>query len=185
MKSPIQRSNRLLNRCSNSVGLYVGLTLFMILQCNPVSAVPIEEDPNGFEGIPWGTLLSGMNRFIKVDDNGHMQTFQPIEQPPMFGGTPVDAIRFTTFQHRFGRVTVRYRGKTAHEVILNHLQSTYGPLDQTPGQIAVGPVKVYAWHGLHTEVTLRFEADIERGIIFIESRTLPERWSEEGPSTVF
>ena len=185
MKSPIQQSNRLLNLCSNPTGLYVGLTLCMILHCNPASAVPIEEDPNGFEDIPWGTLLSDMNRFIKVDDNGRTQTFERNEHPPMFGGTPVDAIRFTAFQDRLGRVTIRYSGKPAHTVILSHLQSTYGPLDQTPGQIAVGPVKVYAWHGFHTEVTLRFESNIERGIIFIESRTLPERWLEEGPSTVF
>jgi len=169
----------------NPVGLYVGLALCVILQCSPASAVPIEEDPNGFEDIPWGTLLSDMNRFIKVDDNGHTQTFERNDYPPMFGGTPVDTIRFTAFRNRFGRVTIRYSGKTVHEVILNHLQSTYGPLDRTPGQIAVGPVKVYAWHGFHTEVTLRFEAPLERGIIFLESRTLPERWSEEGPSTVF
>ena len=185
MRSPIQRSNRLRHLFSNRVGLYAGFTLCLILQCNPAPAVPIEEDPNGFEDIPWGTILSDTDRFVKISDTGHTQTFERKDQPPMLGGTPVDTIRFTAFQNRFGRVTIRYHGSTAHEAILKHLQSAYGPLDRTPGQIAVGPVKVYAWHGFQTEVTLRFEANVERGIIFFESRTLPERWSEEGPSTVF
>jgi hypothetical protein len=51
---------------------------------------------------------------------------------------------------------------------MNYLQARYGPLGRTPGQIAVGSVKVYAWHGFHTEVTLRFENRLERGIIFLK-----------------
>ncbi|MBK9307789.1 MAG: hypothetical protein IPM58_12040 [Nitrospira sp.] len=68
---------------------------------------------------------------------------------------------------------------------MRYLQSQYGPLDHTPGQIAVGSVKVYAWHGVHTEVTLRFESKIERGIIFFESRTLPEKLADGTSATVF
>ncbi|NJL16311.1 MAG: hypothetical protein HC938_03040 [Nitrospira sp.] len=49
---------------------------------------------------------------------------------------------------------------------MTYLQAKYGLLDRTPGQIAVGSVKVYAWHGFHTEVTLRFENRLDRGIIF-------------------
>ena len=185
MRLPIQQSNRLFNLFSSPIGFYAGLTLCLILQCNSAPAVPIEKDPNGFEDIPWGTILSDRDRFVKIEDAGHTQTFERKEQPPMLGGTPVDTIRFIAFKNRFGRVTVRYSGNKAHEAILNHLQSIYGPLDRTPGQIAVGPVKVYAWHGFQTEVTLRYEANVERGIIFFESRTLPERWPDEGPSTVF
>jgi hypothetical protein len=51
---------------------------------------------------------------------------------------------------------------------MSYLQARYGPLDRTPGQIAVGSVKVYPWHGFHTEVTLRFENRLERGIIFLK-----------------
>jgi hypothetical protein len=185
MTLPIRRNNPLLDLLSNPTGLSVWLFLSLILQCNLVLAVPIEEDPNGFEDIPWGAMLSDKDRFVQVDDNGHSQTYERKDHSPMLGATPVDSVRFTTFRNRFGRVTIRYSSNAAHEAILNHLQSLYGPLDRTPGQIAVGPVKVYAWHGLQTEVTLRFEANIERGIIFFESRTLPERWSEESPSTVF
>jgi len=45
--------------------------------------------------------------------------------------------------------------------------------------MTVGPVKVYAWHGLHTDVTLRLEAGFDHGIIFFESWTLPEKPADE------
>ena len=103
----------------------------------------------------------------------------------MLGATVVESLRFTTFEHKFGRVTVRYSGNAAHEEIMSYLQSKYGPLDRIPGQIAVGSVKVYAWRGVHTEMALRFETRPERGIIFCESRTLPEKLADETSATAF
>jgi len=142
-------------------------------------------DPNGFEDVSWGTILSETEHFVKVEDSGRVQTYERRGRPPSLGATPVDSIRFTTFERKFGRVTVRYSGKDTHDGILTYLQATYGPLDRTPGQIAVGPVKVYAWHGLLSEVTLRFESGIDRGIIFFESRTLPEKLADDTSTTAF
>ena len=162
-----------------------GFAGILLLQSSEAPAVPIVNDPNGFDGITWGATLSDKDRFVSVEDTGRFQTYERRDQSPVLGTTPVDSIRLTAFQHKFGRVTVRYHGKNTHDAILAYLQSQYGPLDRTPGQIAVGPVKVYAWHGFQTEVTLRFESNLDRGIIFIESATLRERWGEDVPSTVF
>ena len=101
------------------------------------------------------------------------------------GTIPVEVLRFTTFDGKFGRVLVRYQGKDTHEQILAYLQEKYGPLDRTPGQISVGPIRVYAWHGFDTEITLRYESRIERGVIFFESRILREKLSEGNSGTVF
>ena len=166
-------------------GPWGGIVLYLALQTTPAPAVPIADDPNGFEGIPWGVTLSDRDHFVLIEEADHIRTYEPKEPPPRLGATPVESIRFTTFQNRFGRVTVRYNSTVTHESILAYLQSTYGPLDRTPGQIAVGPVRVYAWHGFHTDVTLRFESSLDRGIIFFEGRTLRERWPEESSSTVF
>lgn len=162
-----------------------GFAGLLLLQGSPAPAVPILNDPNGFDGILWGATLSDNTRFVSVEDTGRFQTYERKDHAPMLGTTPVDSTRFTTFRHKFGRVTIRYSGRDTHDAILVYLQSHYGPLDRTPGQIAVGPIKVYAWHGFQTEVTLRFESSLVRGIIFIESATLRERWSEDVPSTVF
>ena len=148
-------------------------------------AVPLIDDPNGFEGIPWGLTFSQTEHFVKIADDGRLQTYERKGTPPALGATPVDSLRFTTYEGKFGRVTVRYSGKDTHERILSYLQSTYGPLDRTPGQIAVGPVKVHAWHGFNTEVTLRFDSNFERGIIFFESWMLREALSEETSATAF
>lgn len=163
------------------VVLYSGL----LMGTASVWAVPIVNDPNGFEGLQWGLVFSEGEQFSKVEDAGRLQTYELKGTPPALGSTPVDSMRFTTFEGKFGRVTIRYTGKETHERILTYLQSTYGPLDRTPGQIAVGPVKVYAWHGFDTEVTLRYETAVQRGIIFFESRTLREKLSEGNSGTVF
>lgn len=159
---------------------------FCVLQAaTPALSVPLDNDPNGFEGIPWGTLLAEMELFVRVEDAGRLQTYEQTQQAPALDTTPVDSIRFTTFEKKFGRVTVRYSGNETHERILAYLQSKYGPLDQTPGQITVGSVKVYTWHGFHTEVALRFETGTARGIIFFESLTLPEKLLDGTSGTVF
>jgi hypothetical protein len=151
----------------------------------PAFAVPIIDDPSGFEDIPWGATLPKEERFTKIEDAGRLQTYEQNGRPPLLGTIPVDSVRFTTFEKKVGRVTVRYSSNATHERIMMYLQSTYGLLDRTPGQIAVGAVKVYAWHGLYTEVTLRFETKLDRGIIFFESRMLPEKLADETSATAF
>jgi hypothetical protein len=126
-----------------------------------------------------------MEGFTKIDEAGPLQTYELNGQSPSLGAVPVDSLRFTTFEKKLGRVTVRYTGQSNHAKILSYLESNYGPLDRTPGQIAVGSVKVYTWHGLYTEVTLRFEGGLEHGIVFFESRTLPEKLTDETSTTAF
>lgn len=173
--SPIQRNN---------VVPIAALAGALLLAASAF-AVPIVNDPNGFEGIPWGAAFTETEQFAKVEDTGRLRSYELKGTPPVLGSAAVESMRFTTFEGKFGRVTVRYQGKDTHEKILDYLQTTYGPLDRTPGQIAVGPVKVYAWHGFDTEVTLRYEVRFERGIVFFESRTLREKLSEGQSTTVF
>jgi len=164
---------------------FFALLFCLLVSGTPAAGVPIVNDPTGFEDLPWGTILSETEQFMKIEDSGRIQTYELKHRPPMLGTTVVDSLRFTTFENKLGRVTVRYSGKEGHEDIMRYLQSKYGPLDRTPGQIAVGSVKVYAWHGFHTEVTLRFENRLDRGIIFFESRTLPEKLADETSATAF
>jgi hypothetical protein len=182
---PIRWHNLILCLLRYRPRLLAGCFLCLLLTGTPAIAVPIINDPDGFEDLPWGMIFSETDRFVKVEDTGRLQTYELKRKPPALGTTPVDSMVFTAFESEFGRVTVRYSGKAAHEGILTYLQSKYGPLDRTPGQIAVGPVKVYAWQGHATEVTLRFESKFERGIIFFESRALLEKLSEGNSSTAF
>ena len=156
-----------------------------ILQGTLVFAVPMQNDPNGFEGIPWGATFSETDTFIKVEDAGPSQTYELKTGIPSLGPVKVDSLRFVTSEGKFARVTVRYQGKTTHDQILAYLQSLYGSLDRTPGQIANGPVKLYSWTGFETDVTLRYETGTDRGIIFFESQDFRRKITESNSPTVF
>ncbi len=163
-----------------------GLFFLFILQSTPASAVPMQNDPNGFEGIPWGATFSETDTFVKVEDTGQSQTYELKTTVPSLGTVRVDSMRFMTSEGKFARVTVRYQGKATHDQILAYLQSLYGPLDRTPGQIAGGSVKFFSWTGFETDVNLRYETSTDRGIIFFESQELRRKMTDSNNSaTVF
>ena len=162
----------------------IGLFFSLILQGAPVSAVPMQNDPNGFEGIPWGTTFLETDTFMKVEDAGRSQTYELKTGTPSLGPVKVDSMRFVTSENKFARVTVRYQGKAIHDQILTYLQSLYGPLDRTPGQIASGPVKFFSWTGFETDVKLRYEIGTDRGIIFFESQQLRRKMTDSSADTV-
>jgi hypothetical protein len=159
--------------------------LILLLAADISLAVPIKEDPNGFEGIPWGATLSETDTFGKVEEAGSLSTYELKNGPPMLGPVRVESMRFMTIDGKFARVTVRFEGKAAQDQILAFLQTRYGPLDRTPGQFSVGPVKFYAWQGFETEITMRYETRTEKGIIFFESQTLRSQLTEGNSATVF
>ena len=166
-------------RCPNLRRAFpMSILLSFILQSALAFAVPMENDPHGFEGIPWGSAFSETDTFIKVEDAGRSQTYELKSGAPSLGPAKVDSLRFVTSDGQFARVTVRYRGKPTHDQILAYLQSLYGSLDRTPGQIAGGSVKFYKWTGFETDVTLRYETETDRGIIFFESQELRQKITE-------
>jgi len=164
------------DRCVFMNRTYFAAVLGTALFCGgPALGVQMKEDPKGFEGIPWGAALSESETFGKVEDAGRLKTYELKDGPPSFGAAKVESMRFTTIDDRFARVTVRYQGKETHDQLLTFLQSRYGPLDRTPGQFAGGPVKLFAWQGVDTVVSLRYETRTDSGIIFFENPTLAAR----------
>jgi hypothetical protein len=148
-------------------------------------AVPMQNDPNGFEGIPWGATFSETDTFIKIEDTGKSQTYELKTGAPSLGPGRVDSMRFVTSEGKFARVIVRYQGSVTHDRILAYLQSLYGPLDRTPGQFAGGSIKFFSWTGFETDVNLRYETGTDRGIIFFESQELRRKMTESNSATVF
>ena len=99
------------------------LLFSLILQGTLSFAVPMQNDPNGFEGIPWGATFSETDSFMKVEDTGRSQTYELKTGAPSLGPVKVDSMRFVTSEGKFARVTVRYQGKATHDQILAYLQS--------------------------------------------------------------
>ena len=160
--------------CSSGACLF-SLFCAVVLSSGMALAVQMQEDPKGFEGIPWGASLSESETFGKVEDTGRLKTYELKGGAPSFGPAKVESMKFTTVDDRFARVTVRYQGKETHDQLLGFLQSRYGALDRTPGQFAGGAVKLFAWEGVDTVVSLRYETRTDRGIIFFENPSLASR----------
>ncbi len=152
--------------------LWIGLVL---LHGSPALAVPMLNDPNGFEGIPWGAALSETTDFALVENSAHVKGYELKAGPPPLGPATVDAMRFLTIEEQFARVTIRYHSKETHQQIVSYFQSQYGPLDQTPGQISRGAVQQLNWRGDDTQIILTYDTHTDRGIIFFENPLLATR----------
>jgi hypothetical protein len=153
----------------------VAVSWAVLLSGATAFAVQMKDDPKGFDGITWGATLSESETFGKVEDAGRLKTYELKGAAPSFGPAKLESMKFITVDDRFARVTVRYQGKDTHDQLLTVLQSRYGPLDRTPGQFAGGAVKIFAWQGIETVVSLRYETRTDRGIIFFENPLLASR----------
>ncbi|HVG01255.1 MAG TPA: hypothetical protein VM842_00110 [Nitrospira sp.] len=162
-------------------GFFAALAIVCFWLSTAALAVPLQNDPNGFEGIPWGAGFSESETFVKVEDSGRTQTYELKGMSPTLGAAPVDSMRFSTIDGRFARVALRYSGKDTHDRLLEFLQHRFGPLDRTPGQIAGGVVKVFDWQGADTEIILRYDVRTSQGIIFFESQAFRGKFNESTP----
>ncbi len=142
------------------------------------SAVPMVNDPKGFQDIPWGASLKQNASLEPVASTDRITEYRFKDGTATFGGVPVESIKLSAIDDRFARVTVRYRGKARHRQLVIYLQTQYGPLDDTPGQFMTGADHQFRWRGADTEVNVTFEGKPERGFIFIESSALAPVFTE-------
>ena len=151
---------------------------FLGLVSLPAEGVPMKEDPKGFEGIPWGATFSETADFTLVENGRRVKGYELKQSPTSFGPAKIDSMRFVTIDGQFGRVTIRYHGLDTHRQIVDFLESRHGALDRTPGQIAAKGVKQGNWRGEDTEISFTFDSRTDRGIIFVESRSLATTFAD-------
>lgn len=144
----------------------------------PAGAVPMQNDPNGFEGIPWGAAFTESDRFLKVEDAGRVQTYELTSTPRTLGPATVESMKFSTIEGKFARVMVRYTGKETHDRLLTFLQQQFGPIDQSPGQMTGGAVKFFNWQGPDSAIILRYDLRTSQGVIFFESEAFRVKLNE-------
>ena len=148
------------------------------MQAVPALAIPMQNDPNGFEGIPWGTAFTESDQFVNVEDAGRVQTFELKTTPPTLGPATVESMKFSTIEGKCARVMVKYTGKETHDRLLAFLQQQFGPIDQTPGQMAGGAVKFFNWQGPDSAIILRYDLRTSQGVIFFESEAFRVKLNE-------
>lgn len=145
---------------------------FSLLWPCAVPAVPMVNDPQGFGGIAWGSAFKESEDYAVVESTPRIKGYELKQGPPPLGEAKMEMMRFLTIDGKFARVIARYQGKQTHAQVVAYMEAKYGPLDRTPGQFSHGVAQHLNWRGPETEINLTFDVKRERGVIFIESRTL-------------
>ena len=130
----------------------------------------MENDPNGFEGIPWGAAFTESDQFVKVEDAGRIQTYELTSTPRKLGPATVESMKFSTIEGKFARVMVKYTGKETHDRLLAFLQQQFGPIDQTPGQNGRRRGQVLQLAGADSAIILRYDLQTSQGVIFSKAK---------------
>ena len=166
-------------RLAPALGILVGLAWFAALLVPPIaSSGNLLDDPKGFQGIVWGSPLAAATDLTLSETGEHINGYDLKESPPPLGDAKVESVRFYTYDGAFARVIIRYRGKTTHEQVMLYLQTRFGPIERTPGQMTRGLNQQYNWRGPDTEINLTYDGRGERGFVFVESRTLAPRFND-------
>jgi hypothetical protein len=155
---------------------YPGLPV--LLSSSLLCAGAMTHDPRGFRGFPWGTRLADSSHFVLADNGTHVKGYEAKGQPPTFGDTPVDLLRYVEVDGQFARIMIRYHGKEIHQRVMDYLQQEYGPIDRTPGAITRGAGQQFNWRGTETEINVTYDATRERGFVFIDSAVLAPRFND-------
>lgn len=149
------------------------LILLLCMSCPILAyAVPMVNDPNGFQSLVWGVALSTRPDLEVTRAGTHINEYQLKEGTPSYAGISVERVRFLSVDQQFARVTVHYQGEDRHKQIINYLERQFGSLDRVPGQMMRGLNQQYTWRGNDTEINVTYHANTERGFVFIDSRTL-------------
>ncbi|HEX2055281.1 MAG TPA: hypothetical protein VHF07_02230 [Nitrospiraceae bacterium] len=148
-----------------------------VVAVESAGAATMKNDPKGFHGITWGSSLNEAE-FSVSHVGEHISDYRFKNGTPRFAGTDVDSMVFSTVDNQFARVTIRYRGQATHKTVLEYLERNYGEIERFPGQMTRGLNQQYNWRGPETEINLTYEGNMERGYIFIESRTLSPRFND-------
>ena len=170
----------MIGRQRNHAGRHLFLLGLLLCMSRPflAHAVPMVNDPNGFQNLAWGTTLTTRPDLEVTTAGPHVNEFQSRNGAPSYAGIPVESVRFLSVDNQFARVTIRYQGDDRHKQILAYLEQQFGSLERIPGQMMRGLNQQYTWRGTDTEINLTYHANTERGYIFIDSRTLAPRFND-------
>ena len=155
----------------------------LLLTAVPVFAITMANDPHGYHDLSWGIPLTDMPELMVTRENTHTIDYEFRDRQPAYADIPVESVHLSTVDAQFARVTIRYRGAQAHKQVLQYLERTYGAIERLPGQMMRGLNQQYTWRGTETEITLTYEANRDRGFVFIESRNLAPRFQDRMSDT--
>ncbi|HSL05000.1 MAG TPA: hypothetical protein VK901_15840 [Nitrospiraceae bacterium] len=170
----------MIERQRHHAGRYLALLGLLLCLSLPVlaHAVPMVNDPKGFQTLAWGATLTTRPDLEIAKAGPHVNEYRLRDGSPSYAGVPVESLHFLSVDEQFARVTIHYQGEDRHKQILAYLEREFGSLERVPGQMMRGLNQQYTWRGTDTEINVTYHANTERGFIFIDSRTLAPRFND-------
>ncbi len=151
--------------------------LIMLILSTPVLAgIPIEQDPNGFYGIPWGTPLANRSDLQRIDASDSIQIYTIKKGNPHIEGISMESIKLYGIDDQYARALFYYRGAAIHHTLLEYLENRFGKRPTSPGKMMRGLNQQYTWRGPETEISLSYHSFRERGFLTVESRVLAPKF---------
>jgi len=136
----------------------------------------IQQDPNGFAGIEWGTLLTTRSDLILIDPDDRIESFQFLDPQPHLADIVVESLKLLSIDGQFARVMISYQGNQVHSQIMEYLETRFGEIHLMPGAMMRGLNQGYLWRGANTEISLNYRGLGERGFLMFQSRILAPRF---------
>ncbi|MDH5668644.1 MAG: hypothetical protein OEY86_11585, partial [Nitrospira sp.] len=109
------------------------LLLGLIRPPESLCAVPMNNDPKGFQNISWGTALATRQDLAVIRSGTHITEYRMKDENMTFAGAVMTSILYVAFDDQFARVTIRYQGESVHKQVLRFLENRHGVIQRIPG----------------------------------------------------
>jgi len=124
-----------------------------------------QNEPNGFRGIAWGTVLSTIPGFYETnppDEEGY-STYQRKNENMTFGTAMITYLDYAAMNGEFCDVTIFFTVDANFKAIKKNLFAKYGERPNSFKKYPDSPI--YVWNGTITRVLLSWVGDKKEGTL--------------------
>jgi len=158
------------------IGVWVSFLSVLVLAGTAISGTPIEEDPKGFYGIPWGNPLANRKDLKEIDVSNTLRVYTLKKGNPHVEGIPMESVKLYGLDDQYARALFRYKGAATHKSLMQYLEDHFGKSGPSHGRMMRGLNQQYTWRGPDTEITITYHGFREQGFLAAESRILSPKF---------
>jgi hypothetical protein len=144
----------------------------LFLSATAISGTPIEHDPQGFFGIPWGNSLANREDLKEIDVSNSTRIYTTKQGHPRVEGIQMESVKLYVLEKKYARALFHYQGTSTHKLLLQFLEARFGKIERSYGGMMRGLNQQYTWRGPETEISITYHGFRERGLLIAESRVL-------------
>lgn len=134
----------------------------------PGVAADLNDDPEGFDGIRWGTSPPDLPGLELIKEEGDFKTFTKRGSATAVCEIIPDRIKYQFFKERLELVLVSYHGKETHDELVACALRRYGPIPRMKPRTVLR----VDWEGPATIVSLAYDPYTHEGTLSFSSRAI-------------